>query len=421
MVIRALIIMSRRIGLLIFLTICTAASLANATVTTIEARSLSASLQSVIDSSRPGDTLQLSGHFRLHNLNIVRPITIIGLDSAVVEADSAGDIIHIRSASDVTIQGLTFKNVPVSFLKEFAAINLSGASNCRILDNTFVDNFFGIYLSDSKQIVIERNNLTGADRSMSHAGNGIHLWNSREVTINHNRIVGHRDGIYFEYARQIDVQHNHSERNLRYGIHFMFSDSCNYSHNEFISNAAGIAVMYTNRVTMIDNLFQDSWGAAAYGLLLKDIKDSKVLNNRLVRNSVAFQMEGCDRIHIEGNALIDNGWAMRIMANCTDNKIIGNDFVGNSFQVATNSRINYNSFDGNYWSVYAGFDLDKDGFGDVPFRPVSLYGLVVEQRPPSIILMRSLLVEILNLAERLIPTITPETLMDSHPAMRRLL
>jgi len=403
------------------LLITTGASTGSASQVAIESHSLNTFLQTIVDSAKPGDTLQLRGHFRLHNLTITRPITIMGLDSAVLESDSAGDIIHIKETSGVTISSLTFKNVPVSFLHEFAAINLSKASDCKILDNTFVDNFFGIYLSDSKRIAIERNSLTGADRSMSHAGNGIHLWNSREVTINYNRVVGHRDGIYFEYARQIDVQHNHSERNLRYGIHFMFSDSCNYSHNEFISNAAGIAVMYTSRVTMTDNLFQDSWGAAAYGLLLKDIKDSKVLNNRLVRNSVAFQMEGCDRIHIEGNSLIDNGWAIRIMANCTDNTIIGNDFVGNSFQVATNSRINYNIFDGNYWSVYAGFDLDKDGFGDVPFRPVSLYGLVVEQRPPSIILMRSLLVEVLNLAERLIPTITPETLMDSHPAMKRIL
>jgi nitrous oxidase accessory protein len=419
MVIRTLVTMIRLFVILIVLAISASNPTVNAAVQTIEASAMLTSLQAIVDNTQSGDTIQLRGHFRLHNLTLTRPITLIGVENAVFSADSAGDIIHVKETSEVSISGLTLKNVQVSFLKEFAAINLTNSTDCRISDNTFTENFFGIYLSDSKRIKIERNNLTGADRSMSHAGNGIHLWNSREVKITNNRVIGHRDGIYFEYARQIDVQHNHSERNLRYGIHFMFSDSCTYSYNDFISNAAGIAVMYTNHVTMTHNLFQDSWGASAYGLLLKDIKDSKVLNNRLVRNSVAFQMEGCDRIHIEGNALIDNGWAMRIMANCTDNKIIGNDFVGNSFQVATNSRINYNSFDRNYWSVYAGYDLDKDGFGDVPFRPVSLYGLVVEQRPPSIILMRSLLVEILNLAERLIPTITPETLMDSHPSMKR--
>ena len=412
--------MVRAATILAFLTILPIAPSLRAAVISVESQSLTVPLQMIIDRSTSGDTIQLSGQFRLHNLAITKPITLMGVNGATLESDSAGDIIQINATNHVVISGFTFKNVPVSFLKEFAAVTLTKATDCCISDNTFVDNFFGIYLSDSKRIVIERNSLTGANKTMSYTGNGIHLWNSREVSINHNYIFGHRDGIYFEYARQIDVQYNHSERNLRYGIHFMFSDSCTYSHNDFISNAAGIAVMYTNHVTMTDNLFQDSWGAAAYGLLLKDIKDSKVLNNRLVRNSVAFQMEGCDRIQIEGNSLIDNGWAMRIMANCTDNKIIGNDFVGNSFQVATNSRIIYNVFDGNYWSIYAGYDLNKDGFGDVPFRPVSLYGLVVEQRPPSIILMRSLLVEVLNLAERLIPTITPETLMDSHPAMKRL-
>jgi nitrous oxidase accessory protein len=385
------------------------------------AETSSHSLQSVIDGAHEGDTVFVSGTHRVHNIRITKPLVVIGVDHAALIADSAGDIIQIFDTHDVTIRNIAFSHVGVSFLKEFAAIQVSHSSDCRFIGNTLSDNFFGIYLSDSKRMTIDNNSVIGADRTMSQAGNGIHLWNTREVIITNNHVVGHRDGIYFEYARQIEVLHNRSERNLRYAIHFMFSDSCRYSFNEFVANGAGIAVMYTNRVTMTDNLFLDNWGSASYGLLLKDIKDSKVLNNKMIRNSVALQLEGCDRIEIRGNVLQENGWALRIMANCTNNKIIGNDFVSNSFQVATNSRINYNIFDGNYWSVYTGYDLDKDGIGDIPFRPVSLYGLVVEQRPPSIILMRSLLVEVLNLAERLIPTLTPETLVDEHPAMKRLI
>ncbi len=195
MVIQTLMKLMRLIGILVLLAIYAGASTPSTALISIEAQSLNVSLQSIVDGAQTNDTLQLRGYFRLHNLTITQPITIIGLDTAVLEADSAGDIIHIKETSGVTIQGLTFKNVPVSFLHEFAAINLTKASDCRIENNTFVANFFGIYLSDSRRISIERNELTGALRSMSHAGNGIHLWNSREVNIKHNRIIGHRDGI----------------------------------------------------------------------------------------------------------------------------------------------------------------------------------------------------------------------------------
>jgi nitrous oxidase accessory protein len=86
--------------------------------------------------------------------------------------------------------------------------------------------------------------------------------------------------------------------------------------------------------------------------------------------------------------------------------------------VATNSRQTNSSFSGNYWSTYRGFDLNRDGFGDVPYRPVSLFSLLVESNPPTLVLLRSLLISALDLAERVLPTLTPEALVDSKPRMR---
>ena len=106
------------------------------------------------------------------------------------------------------------------------------------------------------------------------------------------------------------------------------------------------------------------------------------------------------------------------MANCVGSRIIANDFIDNSFQVATNSRQSFSEFDGNYWSTYRGFDIDRDGFGDLPYRPVSLYSLIVESEPATLVLIRSLLVDLLNLVERIMPTLTPESLADARPSMR---
>jgi nitrous oxidase accessory protein len=87
--------------------------------------------------------------------------------------------------------------------------------------------------------------------------------------------------------------------------------------------------------------------------------------------------------------------------------------------VATNGSLMLNKFYNNYWDKYEGYDLDKNGIGDVPYHPLSMYSMVVEQNPNSIILLRSFMVSLLDKAEKAIPSITPEQLIDGKPLMRR--
>ncbi|MDX1488496.1 MAG: nitrous oxide reductase family maturation protein NosD, partial [Acidiferrobacterales bacterium] len=272
------------------------------------------------------------------------------------------------------------------------------ASHCTITDNTF----------------------RGLEVKESRAGNGIHLWYSRYITVRRNEIVGHRDGIYFEFVEDSIVEENLSEGNMRYGLHFMFSDRCRYAHNTFRGNGAGVAVMYTKHVEMTNNVFEDNWGPAAFGLLLKDITDSKIASNAFVENTVGIYAEGSNRVEIKENRFVRNGWAVKIMADAYENLFTRNNFVGNSFDVGTNSRQSFSTFEGNYWDAYEGYDLDRDGVGDVPFRPVRLFSLIVERHEPALLLMRSLFVQLLDLAERVAPTLTPETLVDAYPLMRPL-
>lgn len=376
------------------------------------------SIATAIEQSLPGDTIEVySGHYEEFGLHISKSVTLIGHDWPVIDACGQGPIFEI-SASGTTVTGFELRRVPVSFIKEHAAILISNTADCEIRGNRFTDNFFAIYLAKSRHCRILKNEITGMSKALTTAGNGIHLWNCSNILITDNVIRGQRDGIYLEFVTHSIIVDNSSEQNLRYGLHFMFSDSCRYERNRFVRNGAGVAVMYTDFVDMIDNVFEDNWGGASYGLLLKDIKDSRVLGNRLTRNSVGIHMEGSDRIHIERNSFTGNGWAIKIMANCVQSVIEQNDFIDNSFQVATNSRQTFSSFSGNYWSPYRGFDLDRDGFGDEPFRPVSLYSLLVESEPPTLVLVRSLLVDVLDLAERIVPTLTPEALIDNKPRMR---
>lgn len=175
--------------------------------------------------------------------------------------------------------------------------------------------------------------------------------------------------------------------------------------------------MYSNHVVMEANEFLDNRGPAAYGLLLKDISDGEIRGNTFRSNTTGLYLEGVNRVLVAENRFDANGWGIRLLANSTANRFNGNVFVGNAFDVATNSRTASSTFAGNYWDQYRGFDRNRDGKGDLPHRPVRLFSLVVEQSDPALILLRSLFVDLLDQAERVLPILTPESLVDTSPLM----
>jgi nitrous oxidase accessory protein len=169
---------------------------------------------------------------------------------------------------------------------------------------------------------------------------------------------------------------------------------------------------------MYNNTFSDNWGGAAYGILLKEISDSHVEGNTFLRNTTAIYMEGTTRIKVIHNNFRNNGWAMKVQASCNDNSFTGNNFTGNSFDVSTNGTLVLNTYNGNYWDKYEGYDLNRDGVGDVPYRPVSMYAMIAERNPATMMLFRSFMVSLLDKTEKLIPALTPENLKDDQPSMK---
>jgi nitrous oxidase accessory protein len=349
-------------------------------------------------------------------LLVAHRVDIEGEGWPVLQGAGGHELMRV-TADSVRIRGLVFRNVRTSYIDDRAAIRFLEVDGCAVEDSRFEDTFFGVYLQKSAGCRITGNHFTGGGTSETGSGNAIHLWNSSRTLIANNAITRYRDGIYLEFARAVEVSDNVSEANYRYGLHFMFSDSCAYRRNHFRRNGAGIAVMYSKHADMTGNAFEDNWGAAAYGLLLKDITDGRLEGNRFSGNSTALFLEGSSRLLILGNTFDGNGWAIKLMANAEGNRFEHNSFSGNSFDVATNSRSNSSTFDGNYWDHYQGYDLDRDGYGDVPFAPVRLFSLVVQQNEPALILMRSFMVDLLDAAERVMPVLTPATLIDQHPRL----
>ena len=158
--------------------------------------------------------------------------------------------------------------------------------------------------------------------------------------------------------------------------------------------------------------------SSAYGLLLKDIRDSEVRQNHFTENTVGIHLEGVSRTHFEKNTFTGNGYAVRLQASSDDNVFTENNFSSNTFDLVTNGTLVLNKINRNYWDKYQGYDLNKDGVGDVPFHPVNMYAMIVERIPAAVLLWRSFFVMLIDRAEKAIPVMTPENLKDDFPTMK---
>jgi nitrous oxidase accessory protein len=376
------------------------------------------SIRKSVEMAAEKDTILVQqGIYKEGNIVIHKPITLIGQNFPVLDGEQKFEIFTV-SGSNIIIRGFQFQNSGASAMNDYASVKVIDAKNIIVENNRVINSYFGIHFSNSSFVTIRNNTISGNPTSEQNTGNGIHLWKCNNALIDNNRISGHRDGIYFEFVTESTVRNNVSEKNIRYGLHFMFSHSDNYLNNTFKNNGAGVAVMYSKHVKMERNRFEENWGPSAYGLLLKDITDSHIHHNEFFKNTVGIHMEGSSRIEIQKNIFKENGWALKVQASCDDNNFLQNNFYGNSFDVATNGTLTLNKFFNNYWDKYEGYDRNKDGLGDIPYHPVSMYSMIVEQNPNSIILLRSFMVSLLDKAEKAIPSLTPEFLTDDKPMIK---
>ena len=378
-------------------------------------------IQAAVDMAEDGDILRIkSGTYKEHDISIIdKSLTIIGEGLPVIDAEMEGTAVSVR-AENFSIEGLKIINVGRSHTNDFAGILVSNAKNFEIKNNRLDQVFFGILLERSSKGIVSGNIITSDAKSQSTSGNGVHIWKSEKITVKNNEVIGLRDGIYLEFVNNSEIINNLCKDNLRYGLHFMFSDHDLYKGNIFENNGAGVAVMYSKFIDMQDNQFRKNWGSASYGLLLKEINDSELKNNIFEDNTIAISADNTNRIDYIENEFRNNGYAIRIRGAVYDNNFKRNNFLYNSFDVAYTGRLNNNKFINNYWSGYSGYDLNRDGIGDVPFRPVTLFSYLVNKTPEAIVLLRSTFIDLLDFSEKVSPIFTPADLIDAQPQMKRI-
>jgi nitrous oxidase accessory protein len=377
-------------------------------------------INEAIHLANSGDIIEVKEGIYDENVVISKSIQLRGINFPSINAHSVGNVVLV-TAGNVLIEGFKIENSERSSLEEYCGIKVEESAGVIVRNNQLLNNSIGINFKKSNSGIIQDNYVITSITDMPVLGNAIHCWNCDSLSIKRNKASKHRDGIYLEFVKDSEIDENIVEDCIRYGLHFMFSHRDNYKNNIFRRNGAGVAVMYSRQVDMTENVFEYNISDISYGMLLKDISEGIISHNRFFKNSIGIFMDGTNKVELKNNTFKENGLGIRIVASSSNNLISENDFTGNTFDVATNGRALNNQFQKNYWDKYRGYDLDKNGFGDVPYRPLSNFSKISEYNPMAMLFFRSIIANLLDVSEKIFPTVTPDNVVDEQPAMKQIL
>lgn len=342
-------------------------------------------LQSMIDSMKEGDVLQLENKTYEGNITIDKPLEIIGQEDTVIKGDRTGNVISVRSPH-VVIRNLTVTDGSLNrnTSEEFAAIKIYTDHN--LVDNVTVkQSFHGIYLSQAHHNTIQNCNITGLGKGqIANQGNGLHIYYSNDNILKNNTVKQTRDGMFFDYANRNQSINNYISE-TRYGLHYMYSHNNYFDKNTFTFNTGGAAIMHSNEIELENNQFIFNYGHRSFGILLLSAKDITIRDNTFFLNQRGLYIDQTTNSLIENNKIIKNQVGIELWASSNEQVFTKNEIDENTIPVVTLGGQGRNSWSnqgiGNNWGdSFPVSDLNQDGIGDVPVvYQSSLYELIEEQ------------------------------------------
>jgi nitrous oxidase accessory protein len=380
------------------------------------------SISAVLARAQPGDTVRLApGEYR-ERVVIDVPVRLVGDAAARILGGYEGTVVHVTAPGTV-LEGLEIVESGPDLTQDMAGV-LVEADGVTVRGCSIRESLHGIYVKGGNDTRIVGNRVEGRlDLIESDRGNGIHLWNSRRNRVVGNEIFHARDGIYFSFANETEIERNHIHH-VRYGLHYMYSNDNTFADNLFEHNVAGAALMYSENITFERNTFARCRGFRAYGILLQSMNDVISRQNLILDNSRGIFMNNTDGSVFERNDVVDNDLAIQLNGGCDDNRFAGNNFIGNLTELLLDvSDLETQWADeegGNYWSHYRGYDLDRDGIGDVPFSIQNVFQVLESDVPEVRFYLLSPAAELLKAAEDALPILRLGDAQDPAPRMQPL-
>lgn len=401
------------------MTLCFALLLPMPALSAVIPLSAGASLQNAIDQAQAGDTIRLSAGTYTGNVIINKPLILEGTPerTAIIQGDRTGRTLTI-SAPDVTIRHLTVRHSGLSLPKMDAGIFLDkSATRAHIHHNNILDNSVGVYLWGSAYALVEHNRIEG-DKTLrvNERGNGVTVWNAPYAKVLHNDISHGRDGI-FSNASNFNTFNHNTFHNLRYGVHYMYTNDSEISHNISRDNAIGYAIMFSERIKVIDNI---SHRDKEQGLMLNYANHSQIIGNTVYQSEKCVFIYNANHNQFISNHFEQCGTGIHFTATPEGNTIRENAFVNNQTQikyVGTRFVDWAEGGRGNYWSDNSAFDLNGDGIGDTAYKPNNIIDQIVWRAPVARLLVNSPAVSIVKWAQQQFPAIMPGGITDSKPLM----
>ncbi|HEX9689069.1 MAG TPA: nitrous oxide reductase family maturation protein NosD [Thermoanaerobaculia bacterium] len=374
-------------------------------------------LQSRVDATPPGSTLEVGPGRYFGDLVIDRPIRLVGRERPLLVGSGSGSVVRIR-ADDVAIEGFDVDGRGGGDLgRDSSGVHVA-AKGVMVKDVRIVRTLFGIYLYRADGAVVERCDIRGIPgKQPGEKGSGIHVWATDRFRLAGNTIRDVRDGFYIQSSSHGVVVGNVA-RDLRYGLHYMFSDDNRFEDNLFENGAAGTALMYSRRIIFRRNRFLHNRGFASVGLLLKACDDLVAESNLIADNARGIFLEGSSRNVFRGNVVAESDSGIVLYDSCSANRFEGNSFVQNLTPLEFVGRRTDTRFDGNYWSGNDVPDLNGDGRSDRPYTLSSVFDHFRGNLTAADLFTQGLGAAALAVAERTFPVLEPVRVEDRAPLAR---
>ena len=381
-------------------------------------------LQEAINSAPEGSKIELKSGEYHGNIVINKPLTIDGLNqTAHIVGEQKGSVITITS-SNVVIKNLKITGTGESHEKADSAILIQDSNNITIENNHIEDSLFGISFERVNRSKIINNYITSKVLDLGLRGDAIKLWYAHDNQIIGNTIEKSRDFVLW-YSSGNTIENNIGRHN-RYSVHFMYSGRNMVKNNLFEFNSVGIFFMFSSGTTAINNTIRNSVGSFGVGIGLKDSSDFTLTNNNIIYNARGLYIDqspfqpGTLNVY-KNNKILYNTSGVQFQVSREKSIFTHNILKGNMEQVVNDSpknNLDLNHWDKNYWDTYEGFDRDKNGIGDLPFKHYAYADTLWLYNPNIKFFYGSVVMDLLNFLSKIAPFSQPDLLAsDNNPLM----